>query len=492
MLPFTNLIKPDKTSNVAIYQQVAQQIITLIRQGVIKPGMRLPSTRELAQLLMLHRKTIVGAYNEMLQQGWVTSVPKKGVFVSSILPELHPKTWELPDGKLEESIHIPFFYRSHLHYNDAMRTGLSHYDMVIDDGLPDSRLAPLDLLIREYRVRLKRNWQFRGGAPLLSAGSILLREALTSYLTETRGLKVEVSNLLITQGAQMGIYIVAQLLLKANDAVIVGEPNYFMANETFTHLNARIFRVPVDGYGIDVDKVEEICLQERINMLYVIPHHHHPTTVTLSPQRRMQLIALAKRYNFVIVEDDYDYDFHYQSAPYLPLASYCPERVLYIGSFTKCLASSVRIGFVVGPEEMISEAVHIRKMMNLRGDFIMEDALASMINEGDIARHIKKSVNTYRDRRNHACLLLKERLSEFSSFQFPTGGMAVWLKFGEAYPLSNLATELAKHRVLISDGEKYNTGSYNYNAIRFGFASLNKEELSQVVELLAHILSKQK
>ncbi|MEH6308018.1 PLP-dependent aminotransferase family protein [Olivibacter sp. CPCC 100613] len=490
MLPFTNLITLDKASSVAQYQQVSMQMIALIRKGIVKPGMRLPSTRELAQSLMLHRKTIVAAYNEMQLQGWTTAVPKKGVFVSSVLPELHPKGWNTNPEKPLAHESFPFFYKSTIDVIADLRTDLSSYDLAIDDGLPDARLAPLDLLSREYRARLKRNLQLKGGTMFLSTGSTLLREALTDYLSETRGIKAGVGNLLTTQGAQMGIYIAAQLLLRAGDAVIVGEPNYFMANDTFSYLNARIFRVPVDNKGLDVDKVEEICLRERINMLYVIPHHHHPTTVTLSPQRRMQLITLAQRFNFVIVEDDYDYDFHYQSSPFLPLVSYCPERVVYIGSFTKCLASSVRIGFMVAPEVMINEAARIQRTINLRGDFIMEEALASLIREGDIARHIKKSVNIYRDRRDHVCSLLTAKLSEFSSFEVPVGGMAVWLRFRAAYPLTSLATELSKYRLFMSNGKKYDTDRHSYNAIRFGFASLNKDELSKTVELLATVLLK--
>lgn len=491
MLPFPSLLIIDRTSSTALYLQVSKQIIALIRKGILKPGMRLPSTRELAQSLMLHRKTVVAAYNDMLLQGWATTVPKKGVFVSSVLPELNPKIWEQNLKKVPDSNTTPFFYRNSFSVITDLGSDVAGYDIVIDDGLPDSRIAPLDLLAREYRARLRRNLQLKGRTDSLSVGSILLREALTDYLFETRGIRASVHNLLTTQGAQMGVYIAAQLLLRAGDAVIVGEPNYFMANNAFSYQNARIFRVPVDEHGLDMNKVEEICLRERINMLYVIPHHHHPTTVTLSPQRRMQLIALAQRFNFMIVEDDYDYDFHYQSSPFLPLVSYCPERVIYIGSFTKCLASSVRIGFMVAPQDMINEAAYVRRMINLRGDFIMEDALASLMREGDVARHIKKSVNIYRERRDYVCALMKERLFAFSSFEIPTGGMAVWLRFSEAYPLIHVAAELAKHRILISDGRKYNTGPFNYNAIRFGFASLNTRELSRVIELLTAVLSKE-
>lgn len=488
MLPFANLITINKTANISVYQQIANQLVGLIRRRTLKSESKLPSSRELADVLHVHRKTIVAAYNEIQMQGWVIALPRKGIFVASVLPELTPKKWEKhnPLGDLSKS--TPFFYKVNTHYVAEPLTDLSRYDWIIDDGLPDPRLAPLEVLIRAYKMRMRKNYLFKGSAGLFSAGSLSLREILTSYLAETRGIRAMLQNLLITQGAQMGIFIAAQLLLRPGDNVIVGEPGYFMANNVFENLAANILRVPVDEDGIDVSKVEELCKRYKINMLYVIPHHHHPTTVTLSPQRRMQLIALAEKFNFFIVEDDYDYDFHYQSSPYLPLVSYNSDRIIYIGSLTKCLAPSIRIGFMVAPANIIEEAIKMRRSINLRGDFIMEEALSAIIQSGDISRHIKKSIKIYQNRRDHLCVLMKEHLLDFLEFNIPAGGMAVWVKFNKAYPVQKIALNVARQGLLMSDGSKYNTHKENYNAIRLGFASLNNTEITAVVRILKDYL----
>ncbi|HWV75178.1 MAG TPA: PLP-dependent aminotransferase family protein [Pseudosphingobacterium sp.] len=489
MLPFVNLITINRTSAVPVYQQIANQLTGLIREGILTSKQKLPSSRELADLLQVHRKTVVAAYSEIQMQGWITTVPKRGVFVSSVLPELTPKKWEEDIRSESSSISLPF-YKVNTHFIAEPTIALSNYDWVIDDGLPDARLAPLEALIREYKVRMRKSFLIKGSGGAFTAGSLSLREILISYLAETRGIRAMTQNLLITQGAQMGIYIAAQLLLRPGDNVIVGEPGYFMANSVFESLGANILRAPMDKDGIDVACVEELCLNYKLNMLYLIPHHHHPTTVTLSPGRRMQLIALAEKFNFVIVEDDYDYDFHYQSSPYLPLVSYNSNRVIYIGSLTKCLAPSIRIGFMVAPVELIVEAIKIRRSISLRGDFIMEEALSVLMASGDINRHIKKSTKIYLDRRDLLSKLMREHLNDFLDFDIPTGGMAIWVKFNKHYSLKKIALEVAKHRLLMSDGAKYNTHKENYNAIRFGFASLNNTELMEVIQLIKISLQK--
>jgi GntR family transcriptional regulator/MocR family aminotransferase len=305
------------------------------------------------------------------------------------------------------------------------------------------------------------------------------------YLAETRGLQAAVPNILITHGAQMSIYITANLLLRAGDAVIVGEPGYYVANQVFDSLGAKILRVPVDERGIDVDAVEKLCRRRKVKMLYLIPHHHHPTTVTLSPERRMRLLEIAEEFNFAIVEDDYDYDFHYSSSPYLPLAaSSHNNRVIYIGSFSKSLSSSIRVGFMVGPEDFIREAIYKRRMIELRGDNNMEDALATLIGNGDVGRHLKKVNRVYEARRNRLCSLLDEQLQGVVRYKRPSGGMAIWVSLDKRYPLEDISGRAIRKGLYMSNGKMYNTHTTDYNSFRFGFASLTEEELEETVGIL--------
>jgi GntR family transcriptional regulator / MocR family aminotransferase len=290
--------------------------------------------------------------------------------------------------------------------------------------------------------------------------------------------------MIITRGAQMALFIATSLLIKAGEDVIVGEPGYFGANITFRQLGANLNRVPADENGIDVDAVESICRKKKIRLIYVIPHHHHPTTVTFTPERRMRLLALAEKYRFAIIEDDYDYDFHYASKPMMPMASLDRHgSVIYIGTLTKTLAPAFRIGFMTGPADFIRLAGNYRRFMDHQGDSLLENAVAALYQDGTISRHIKKSVRIYKDRRDHFCKLLTNELGNAVSFKVPDGGMAVWTTFKNE-KLPQLSTAVLKKGLVLNNGLEYNTHKTNYNAARLGFASLNFDEQKTAIEII--------
>jgi GntR family transcriptional regulator/MocR family aminotransferase len=140
---------------------------------------------------------------------------------------------------------------------------------------------------------------------------------LATYLNNTRGLHIGAENIITTRGIQMGIYLASTLLLKKGDNVVVGDLSYYVANMIFQQAGANILSVPVDDQGISVEAVRQLCEHTPIRMLYITPHHHYPTTVTLSAERRVELLNLSVKYGFIILEDDHDYDFHYNSSPVL-------------------------------------------------------------------------------------------------------------------------------------------------------------------------------
>lgn len=484
MLPYASLIVVDKNALLPVYQQIANTFIDLIREGVLKPGNYLPPSRQLAEQLQLHRKTIVAAYDELAAQDWVETRPRKGIMVSLKLPEIKPRKFK------EERITHPyqketsgFFQQVRPSFATPEKGG--NFKIVVNDGFPDARIAPVDNLLKQYRSFLKKSYaqhMFMRGA---AQGSLNLREQLASFLHKTRAIDVNANNVLITRGAQMAIFIAAGMVLKPGSTVIVGEPGYFMANNIFEHFGAKLIRVKVDENGIDVDAIERICKKKRPDLLYIIPHHHHPTTVTLSAERRMKLLEIIRTYSLPAIEDDYDYDFHYNNSPILPLASADHNGyVLYIGSVTKTLAAAIRIGYLVAGAAFINQAAGIREMLDIRGDVLMEEALAVLYKNGDMQKHLNKAVKLYHERRDFLCDLLESELSDMVTFTRPPGGMSVWLQFKPAYKLPDVARIVAQQGIYINDGSLYNSGTVNYNALRVGFASLNEQELRELVMAL--------
>ncbi|HEY5745264.1 MAG TPA: PLP-dependent aminotransferase family protein [Chryseolinea sp.] len=479
-----DLIHLDRKADAPVYLQITNAIIHHIRRGTLRRGLKLPGSREMAVHIGIHRKTMLAAYDELMAQGWIEMIPRKGTFVVRDLPDIKPKKIK-PGEEIGQYPGKTFF---HIDEKKVTPFPIGQFRdpnlLAINDGFPDTRLAPTELFLREFRT-LARSRGFRKYYQYGTAkGPDYLRETLAPFLSDTRGLPITASNVMITKGAQMGIYLTTQLLIKPGDAVIVGEPSYFAATLTFRQAGATILRVPVDDQGIDVDAIEALCKKKKIKLIYVIPHHHHPTTVTLTPERRIRLLDLAARYRFAIIEDDYDYDFHYASNPILPMASLDQHgNVIYIGTLSKTLAPSVRVGFIVAPENFIDAVAHLRRSIDWQGDSMMEAAIAALYHNGVMGRHIKKVVKLYHERRDHFGALLKDRLHDRITFKLPDGGMSIWTTFHDV-DLKKMSAHAARKGLLIGDGSLYNTHTKNYNALRLGFASLQLREQDRAVEIL--------
>lgn len=486
MLPYKSLIQIDRNASVALYIQVCNKFISLITDGTLQPSDVLPGSRVLAELIGINRNTVKLAYEELINQGWAESVERKGVFVLSRLPLR--STTALPEAnknKPQEAFIWTNSFENAMPAKNLQKTILS-----IDDGFPDVRLAPVDQLMREYRS-LSRKFYGKKFLKYGSAkGSEHLRTSISNYLSHTRGLVVSAENILITKGSQMGIYLAAQLLLNKGDYIAVGMSNYASADDTFRHTGAKLLRIPVDAHGMDVDHLQGILKRRKIKAAYIIPHHHLPTTVTMSAERRLKLLNLAKEYRFAIIEDDYDFDFHYDNKPYLPLASIDHnQNVIYIGSISKTFAPALRIGFITGPSAFIEAASSLRELIDKQGDTLLEEAFAVLFDNGEMERHFRKSLKMYKQRRNLFCQVLKDDFNDVIEFTTPEGGLAVWSDFDKKINLTKMSENALKKGLYIDDGNFYKNESFSTNALRMGFASINENEIVEALGILKNIVN---
>lgn len=490
MIPYKTIIQLDRKGATPVYVQLCNQIIQLIKRGILLPATQLPGSRLMAETLHIHRKTVVAAYEELMAQGWIEVRPAKGTYVHTSLPIVQQQPIREVNSterneKVKRTSGFSFIRKPHLNRPDvAFEKG----DMLtIDEGVPDTRIAPIEEIARMYRNTVKKSYNRKH----LSYGSIYgnrkLRETLVGYLNETRGLNIHVDNILITRGSQMGIYLSSQLLLGEGENIVVGDPNYRAANKTFLEAGAILNKVEVDEKGIVTDVIQALCTQKKIKAVYVTSHHHHPTTVTLSAQRRMHLLELSQTYNFAVIEDDYDYDFHYNNAPILPLASGDTHgNVIYIGALSKIVAPAIRIGYLIAPKDFVDEAARFRRVVDRQGDPLLELTMARMIKEGEIQRHSKKALKIYRARRDLFCSLLQEKLSDYLDFTTPEGGMAVWVKLHKKYDWEKIRKEASKHGVKLVDyrWDTEDTVDTAHNGMRMGFASLTPDEIQKVIDRL--------
>ncbi|WP_299275999.1 PLP-dependent aminotransferase family protein [uncultured Psychroserpens sp.] len=480
MFPYKTSIQFDRTCNQALYLQLANQIIQYIKDQTLAPNTKLPGSRTLAELLNVHRKTVVACYEELLLQGWVESIPKKGTFVLGSLPILHQQ--KLDDAEVF-GVKTTAGFSFYNHANLPEKPSKSDADfMYLNDGISDGRLTPIDDIARTYRRVCNKKMIFEHLSYGSTYGNDSLRDVLVDYLNATRGLHITKENVLITRGSQMGIWLTSQLVLKKADIIVVGTTNYESADSTFLYQKATIERVTVDENGIITDEIERLCKRKQIKAVYVTTHHHHPTTVTLSAKRRIHLLNLAKQYNFAIIEDDYDYDFNYNHAPILPLASHDVNgNVIYIGSVCKAVAPVYRIGYLIASKAFVDEAAKLRGFVDRQGDALLELTFADFIKSGDLDRHIRKVMKIYKLRRDLFCKLFNEELGAFFHFEIPKGGMAVWAKLNSNYSWATVSEVAKTYHLDIGNWKRYDSAKLKHNYIRIGFASYNEEEIYELV-----------
>lgn len=488
MFPFKTSIQFDRKSSQALYLQLANQMIQLIKNQTLASETKLPSSRLLAEQLHVHRKTIVACYEELILQGWVESIPRRGTFVRRNLPLLQQKKLDnFKEGYGITNAGFPYYSNPILPEKGSKK---KNGFLSTNDGVSDSRLTPIDEISRIYRRICSRKTIFNHLSYGTTYGNDRLREVLVDYLNTTRGLQSTKANVLITRGSQMGIWLSSQLLLNKEDVIVVGNTNYESADLSFLQQQAKLERISVDEDGLVTDELERLCLQHQIKAVYVTSHHHHPTTVTLSAKRRIHLLNLSKTYNFAIIEDDYDYDFHYNHAPILPLASHDTNgNVIYIGSVCKTVAPVYRIGYLIAPKEFVDEAAKLRGFVDRQGDALLELTFAQFISSGDLDRHIRKVIKTYKQRRDLFCKLLKDELGNFFQFGIPKGGMAVWVKLSSKYSWARVAEVAEKYQLDIRNWQCYDRAQLGHNAIRMGFGRYNNEEIHEFIYRLKKTMS---
>lgn len=457
-------------------QQIARAIAADIARGRLRPGDPMPSTRALAEQLATQRKVITEAYADLARQGWLEIAPARGAWVSPELGRARaPRSgaaehagFTLPGPRTPEPSPI----------------GRAPDVLLLLGGVPELRILPQLALGRAYR----RVWASRDGARLAdygdSQGDLRLRSAISEMLRRTRGLAHDAERLAIVRGSQMAFYLAARTLVPAGGRIAIEELSYPMAWQAFRAAGASLVPIAIDKEGMNIDSLERAWQVEPFHAIYVSPHHHVPTTVTMSAARRQRLLAFAKAHRCPILEDDHDHEFQYDGAPVPPIAS--ADRhglVVYLGSLSKGLAPGLRIGYVAAPREVIARFVRYREAIDQQGDLILERALAHLFEEGEVERQVRKAKRLYRERRDVLAEALHKTLPELS-FELPAGGMALWVR-APGREVAAWADRARQRGVAFQPGVRFSLVGSASDRARLGFASCTPSELVEAVRRMA-------
>ncbi|MBK1896544.1 MocR-like pyridoxine biosynthesis transcription factor PdxR [Chryseobacterium paridis] len=470
--PWKLEFKIDKKLAKAVYLQIADTIIADIQSGRLKGGDALPGSRVLASMLAVNRNTIVEAYQVLINEEWVLSKERKGIFVSDQLPSLKIRSKDQQEVTRE--------------FTNPADPFLINYD----DGHPDSKIAPITELARAYRqiFNRKARWQMMGYTDV--HGDIEFRKAVSQMLNHERGMDSNEHEISITRGSQMAMFLAAQSLLNPGDYVVVENPGYKPAWKAFEHAGAKLLPVSVDHEGIIVEDIIKLLEEKKnIKAIYLTPHRQYPTTVTLSLARRLKLIEISNANGITIIEDDYDNEFHFGYRPILPLSSF-PEltNYVYVGTMSKVVAPALRIGYLVTKDRILLNKVgELRKIIDVQGDVIMEQAVLQLIKEGAVKKHIKKATIHYKNKRDFVHTLLKKHIQDNASFTLPDGGLAFWIVPKVNLNWDDLTNSLLSRNVKIIHPQKYSFDHY-LNGLRLSYGSLSEEQLEQSIAIIGEIL----
>jgi GntR family transcriptional regulator/MocR family aminotransferase len=476
----------DRSANEPLFLQLARAIASDVRRGRLAPGSLLPGSRSLAETLGVHRNTVLAAYRDLEAEGWIKSSPRRGVFVSNALPDPKPQRFARVSARHKTlSNEMPIELRPGPAIRDWAPDPKD--SLVMGGGIPDVTLVPVELVSRAYRRVLRFNARsvLSYGDP---RGHANLRSELARMLAATRGLAVDEDDIVVTRGSQMALDLLAQSLFGPGDLVAVESFGYGPAWEAFRRAGANLVAVPVDKEGLVVSDLEKLLARTRIRAIYVTPHHQYPTTVVMTAGRRLALLSLARKHRFMIIEDDYHHEFHYDGRPVLPLASVDRGVVAYIGSLSKVLAPGLRLGYLVAPKLLRERVTTHRMYTDRQGDHVVECAIAELFRDGEVQRHIRRAKRVYQERRD---LLATELLRQFGgavSFRTPAGGMAIWTRVEAGTNVEVWAQRSATRGVIFLTARSFAFDGKSRPFVRLGFGGLTETQIREAVRRMVSAL----
>ena len=468
----------------SLYRWLYGELRAAILDGRLRPGARLPATRDLASAYHLSRATIVTAFDQLKSEGYVEGRSGSGTYVSEVLPE------HLLDvhGPHQESRlpHRRIALSSYARRLQPFRGSVARPLRAFRAHQPALDLFPTNLWAQVAARRLRRV-----SASLLAGGEALgyrpLREAVAAYLNTSRGVKCTAEQVLIVSGAQEALDRTARILLNPGESVWMEEPGYPGAGVVFRAVGARIRRVPVDAEGLALASGRKKWQAPRL--VYATPGHQFPLGVTMSLRRRLALLEWARRSGTLIFEDDYDSEYRYSGRP-IPAMQGLDRSgvVIFAGSFSAVLFPALRLGYLVVPPEMVDIFAAAESVTTHHPPLLEQAVLCDFITEGHFARHIRRMRELYAERLTVLLECAKEKLAGVLEISSVEAGLQTvgWLKGGiRAERVVELAAERSVEVVPLS---RYVSGESRPNGLILGFAAVDPRELRRGVEELAKIL----
>jgi GntR family transcriptional regulator/MocR family aminotransferase len=478
-------------STIPAYRALYEQLRTSILSGQLAAGARLPPTRLLATEVGVSRNTVLAAFDQLRDEGYIRGRQGSGTYVARVLPDqmlqAAPSTpparavtatarLSARGARLAGTRRVPL----------PSVLGREPHGTAFLIGLPALDAFPFKTWSALYSSRFRRS-----AARLMRyddpTGYRPLREAIASYVSTARGVRCTADQVIVVSGSQQALEFSARILLDPGDAAWLEDPGYLGARAALVSAGARIVPVPVDRFGLDV--AAGVDLEPTARLAVVTPSHQFPLGYTMSLERRLALIDWAGRNGSWIVEDDYDAEFRYAGKPLVALKAIDPHhRVIYVGTFSKVLFPTLRLGYLIAPEEIVDGFVAAHLSTDIHAHLIDQAVVADFIEQGHLARHLRR-MRVLHLERQHMLLREAERIGDHVRLTGSDGGLHLVARLPDGrndIAVSKAASRQGVHVWPLSIHRHHPAGG---GALLLGYAGTSREDMRFGVGVLEQIFT---
>lgn len=478
----------DSNADLPLHRQLYEELRQAILSGRLLPRQRIPSTRSLSKSLGISRTTVTQSYEQLLSEGYLETIVGSGTFVCAQLPDdLLRSTPVEPIQKMTRPPVQLSKYAFRLAQTDALLQTEPNAPISFRYGRPALDQFPMQL----WRKLLSRHccansdWLDYATDPL---GYNPLREAIARYLSRARAVQCKPDQVMITNGTQQALDLVMRLLIDPGDAIAIENPGYLSARRIFLSHGATLIPVCVDASGLVVQALAT-DLTKQIKLVYVTPSHQFPTGATLSLPRRLELLAWAQQTGALIIEDDYDSEYRYGDRPIPALQGLDQSNsVLYIGTFSKVLFPSLRIGYLVLPPSLVSLFSRAKWLSDRHLPLLEQQVLAEFIEEGHLECHIRKMRSLYDQRRQVLVQALNTHFGDQVTILGERAGIHVMVQLHTNLSDEEIVERAAQVGVGMMSAQPHYFNANCLGEFIFGYAELTEQQIQEGIRRLAQVL----
>lgn len=477
--------RPDRRRPEPVYRQLAGHLRALVESGRLPEGQKLPATRELASALGLSRNTVSQAYEALAGARLVRSHVGQGTFVAPPRPGARSPRSEEPGPRLawEGLLAAP---PPRLRGLAAERPGAPPVRADLRGGRVDPAALPAAALRRAFSRAL-------AALPSLAnrldpKGHEPLRAAIAAGLL-ARGIQCDAGDVVIVDGAQDGLDLVARALLEPGDSAAVEDPGWFGARLAFAARGAHLVGIPVDGEGLRTDALARVLRGRRVKLVYATPAVQAPTGVALAEDRRAELLALAEEHQCAVVEDDYDAELRLggRASPALARDD-AGGRVVTVGTFSKALFPALRVGYLVAPPPLARRVTALAGAARFGGSLVVQAALAELLASGALERHVRRVRRLYTERLEAVLAAVAAHFPAGTRCARPAGGTTVWVELPPGTDAAAVALAAREDGIAVSAGDAFRLEEGGPPALHLGFAAAPPAALADAVARLGALL----